>query len=97
MNITDLEYFRNLLIAREQGLTELLRPSALPGADNSARVRSLLADMKEALGRVEDGTYGTCEVCCETIGQAATHFRQSTLSVFMIADFDAFCNRQSLR
>jgi serine phosphatase RsbU (regulator of sigma subunit) len=63
MDIADLEYFRNLLTGREENLRELLSSDSCCSQAESDKVRSLLSEIKDALGHVEDGTYGTCNVC----------------------------------
>jgi sigma-B regulation protein RsbU (phosphoserine phosphatase) len=63
MDIADLEYFRNLLTGREESLKELLSSDSCCSQAEADKVRSLLSEIKEALGHVEDGTYGKCRVC----------------------------------
>jgi RNA polymerase-binding transcription factor DksA len=35
----------------------------------AARVRDAIADVDAALARLDDGTYGTCEICSRPIGE----------------------------
>ncbi len=37
-----------------------------------------LRDVEHALARLEDGTYGTCELCGEAIGEARLEERPAT-------------------
>lgn|SRR5690606_2247311 len=72
--------------AAEAGLVELLRDSGEPGDDQAdtgsmtferehelslaANARDLLKQTENALLRIKDGTYGTCEGCGQPIGKA---------------------------
>lgn len=44
----------------------------------AASLRDQLADVDAALGRLEDGTYGTCEVCGQPISAARLEAMPST-------------------
>lgn len=66
MTISDLEHFRNLLLQREEKLTALLDSSSLDSGD-SGKVQSLVSEIREALERVDDKTYGTCTVCHDDV------------------------------
>lgn len=63
MDVAELEFFKSYLTQREKGLTELLSSLASFSAEETAKVRSLLREIKEALSRVEDKTYGRCSIC----------------------------------
>jgi len=63
MNVADFENFRDLLTGREQNLSEWLHSGEPIDEADARRVRDLLGQIKEALGRIEDHTYGTCKVC----------------------------------
>ena len=63
MRVDDLEHFRNLLVEREQNLVEWLTCYDPSNHDCMHRVQSLLTQIKEALARIEDQTYGRCTVC----------------------------------
>jgi serine phosphatase RsbU (regulator of sigma subunit) len=62
MTLSDLEHFRDLLLDREENLTNLLDSGSIHG-DESGKVDSLLSEIREALERVKDKSYGTCTVC----------------------------------
>lgn len=63
MTVHDLEHFRNLLVEREHLLHDLLREPEACCPGDIDKVKSLLNDIKAAVGRVENGSYGTCKVC----------------------------------
>jgi DnaK suppressor protein len=42
------------------------------------RERKLILKIKEALGRIEDGTFGVCEECGDEIGEERLHVRPVT-------------------
>lgn len=67
MNISDLEKFRSLLTTREQKLTDLMGKLVAENESEAERVRALLVDIKEALDRVENHSYGVCKVCEDQI------------------------------
>ena len=58
----DFEHFKNLLLERQENLNNWLQTFA-PGEDEIRKVRALLNDIDKALGRVEDQSFGVCEVC----------------------------------
>jgi sigma-B regulation protein RsbU (phosphoserine phosphatase) len=63
MTLDDLEHFKTLLTQREQNLVEWLN-SGEPTDDSAGRkVQQLLIEIKEALARVEDRTFGQCTDC----------------------------------
>lgn len=66
MTVSELEHFRDLLIAREENL-ESLKESSLLDRDQSGKVQTLLAEIKEALHRVEEKSFGICRVCHDEI------------------------------
>ena len=63
MTLADLEHFRTLLLEREENLTEWLDSSGSVKAGDARKARSLLGEIKDALGRVENKTFGECKVC----------------------------------
>lgn len=63
MTVSDLEHFKNLLLDREHNLASWLDSSASIDHEDIHKVRSLLTEIKEALGRVENQTFGQCKVC----------------------------------
>lgn len=70
MELSDLEHFRDLLVERRQNLEEWLN-SARPAHKNDARkVQLLLAQIKEALDRIENESFGDCTTC---LGEIELH------------------------
>lgn len=63
MTLADLEHFRNLLLERESSLTQVLNITPPPKEEDVQQVQSLLTEIKDALGRVDNKSYGECEVC----------------------------------
>lgn len=63
MQLSDFEHFRNLLLEQQQQLTEWLNSPALARVDDAAKVHGLLSQIREALSRIENETYGQCQVC----------------------------------
>ena len=63
MQISDFEHFRDLLLARQQTLTEWMNSEGSLHGQEAKAVRGLLNQIKEALGRIENGSFGSCEVC----------------------------------
>jgi len=58
----DFEHFKQLLLERQENLNNWLQTFA-PGEDEIRKVRALLNDIDQALGRVEDQSFGVCEAC----------------------------------
>jgi sigma-B regulation protein RsbU (phosphoserine phosphatase) len=67
MTTSDLEHFRTVLVAREDLLNEYLDSLSSQGAPEAEKVRSLLGEIKGALTRIEDRTFGTCLVCKDEV------------------------------
>lgn len=67
MTIDDLEHFNHLLKDKQENLTEFLRTAGSPNPDDNRKVQLLLSEIKDALGRVENETYGECQVCHEGV------------------------------
>jgi DnaK suppressor protein len=77
-----LENLETDLEAQKESLSELSSYDQHPGdigtetferekdLSIAESVRASLSDVEDALQRLEDGTYGTCEVCGEPIGDA---------------------------
>jgi serine phosphatase RsbU (regulator of sigma subunit) len=63
MTVSDLENFKSLLLEREHNLASWLDSSASVKEDDIGRVRILLGQIKEALERVENQTFGECKAC----------------------------------
>ena len=67
MTVSELEHFRNILLEREQNLQELVSTNGFPHQEDNAKVEALLGEIKDAFGRIENHTYGTCKVCQESV------------------------------
>ena len=67
MTLSDLEHFRNLLIERSANLAGWLDAPSAAGEEDVHKAQLLLSLIKEALGRVDDHTFGTCKVCQEGV------------------------------
>ncbi len=63
MQVSDFEHFRDLLLARQQTLTEWMNSEGTLHGQEAEAVRGLLNQIKEALGRIENGSFGSCEDC----------------------------------
>ncbi len=63
MTISDLEHFKKILIEREQNLLEWLEMPSPATAKDMAKAQSLLGEIREALKKAEDKSYGSCDVC----------------------------------
>ncbi|MEE9614781.1 MAG: RNA polymerase-binding protein DksA [Thermodesulfobacteriota bacterium] len=72
MNRTDEEHFPD---PTDRAAHETDRNFTLRVKD---RERKLLAKVKEALGRIEEGTYGICELCGEDISEKRLKARPVT-------------------
>lgn len=72
MNRTDEEHFAD---PGDRALRETDRNFTLRVKD---RERKLVAKVKEAINRIEDGTYGECEVCGEPISEKRLEARPVT-------------------
>jgi DnaK suppressor protein len=58
--IVDENFADSAAVSAEQGEAQAL----------AARLREQLDDVEKALARLDEGTYGTCEVCGNPIGEA---------------------------
>src|SRR6266851_10016148 len=56
------EFMRGQLLDRRHRLEDAVRQP-----DDSGRLRMLLEEVDSALARIEDGSYGICESCHDTI------------------------------
>lgn len=63
MTVADLEHFKKILLQRESSLDSLLKSSDPATEKDTPKVQSLLIEIKEALGRVEDRSFGQCKSC----------------------------------
>lgn len=67
MTIGDLEHFRDLLIERQQSVIDWLENPAAAHAEEVDKARELLGEIRRALARVEDHSFGTCTVCRQSV------------------------------
>ncbi len=63
MQVSDLEHFRDLLDERKQALAEWLNSAASVRRDDIKNVQLLLTQIKDALDRVDNLSYGDCSIC----------------------------------
>lgn len=63
MTISDLEHFKGLLLEKEQNLNDLLSEAGCCGEVERAKVLRLLGQIRQSLAKVEDHSYGACEIC----------------------------------
>lgn len=63
MKVSDLEHFRDLLLERERILHEWESCCALKNDGDEKQVQELLGEIKNALRRVENHSFGTCTTC----------------------------------
>jgi phosphoserine phosphatase RsbU/P len=63
MTVAELEHFRDLLSERQEGLQGWLNLNEPEYADEAEKVRGLLTDIRDALSRVDSGSFGECVVC----------------------------------
>lgn len=63
MTVSELEHFRNLLLERENLLSGWLDTLAEGSEKEARKVRELVTQIRGALQRVEEHTFGTCEIC----------------------------------
>ncbi len=67
MKISDLEHFRDLLLERERALYEWEQSCAPVDKHDSDKAEQLLGEIRNALHRVNDHSYGTCKTCTGTM------------------------------
>jgi sigma-B regulation protein RsbU (phosphoserine phosphatase) len=63
MTPLELEHFKNLLADRVNAITDWLESPGFRDDDDVQKVYSLLAQIKDAITRIENNTYGKCELC----------------------------------
>lgn len=63
MEISDLRHFRDVLMERQQLLTGWFEAPVSNRAEETALVRELLEQIRDALRRLDDSSYGCCVVC----------------------------------
>ena len=67
MQLTDLEHFRDVILERRQNLSQWLDSPGSARVDDAQKVRQVLGQIKEALDRIENDSYGCCDVCHDEI------------------------------
>jgi len=67
MKLSDLEHFRNLLAEREESLRDWAECCSDVEEEETRKVNELLGEIKTALGRIDDHSFGTCKVCQGTM------------------------------
>ena len=67
MTTADLERFRALLVEREELLTDYVSRLGDAPSGELDKVRELLADIRAAFHRIEDHSFGTCQVCKDEV------------------------------
>lgn len=67
MTVADLEHFRNLLLEREQNILHWVEESTATPPGDLSKARELLGQIREALTRVEDHSFGCCKVCHDPV------------------------------
>jgi len=63
MQLQDFEHFRDMLIERQQNLSDWLNSGTALRRGDAQIVRQLLTQIKDALGRIEDHSFGCCDLC----------------------------------
>lgn len=63
MELRDFEHFRDLLLERQQIIADWMNSGANLRDRESEVVRDLLNQIKDALNRIEDNSFGECKVC----------------------------------
>ena len=67
MKLSDLEHFKDLLYEKEHNILEWLGSPTQAYEDDANKAQELLTQIKGAIGRIEDRSYGTCESCKDAI------------------------------
>jgi sigma-B regulation protein RsbU (phosphoserine phosphatase) len=67
MKLSDLEHFRDILNDREEALRDWVACCTDVDEDETRKVNELLDEIRNALGRIENQSFGTCEVCQGTM------------------------------
>jgi sigma-B regulation protein RsbU (phosphoserine phosphatase) len=67
MTPADYEHFREILNEREALLNDYLNSLGNQNARQAEKVRGLLGEIDHALDRIENHSFGTCEVCKEEV------------------------------
>jgi serine phosphatase RsbU (regulator of sigma subunit) len=67
MTIDDLEHFRNLLTERQQNVVDWLENPSAARPEEIRKAQDLLDEIRSALARIDDRSYGTCLVCRQEV------------------------------
>ncbi len=67
MQLSDLEHFRDILLERRQNLSDWLNSPRSIRTGEMKKASRILIEIRDALDRIKDETYGKCEVCCGEI------------------------------
>jgi len=63
MQLSDFEHFRDILLERRQNLTEWLNSAKSIRYGDAEKAHRILNDIRKALDRVKNESYGECRVC----------------------------------
>ncbi len=63
MTLSDLEHFRNLLLERQDNVQQWMETGTGLAAGAVEKAQALLIEIKEALKRVDNKSFGECQVC----------------------------------
>ncbi len=67
MRSSDTQHFKEVLLERRRLLDEWFQSPVSLRGDEATLVRQLLAQIHEALRRVDDESYGQCEICHDEV------------------------------
>ena len=67
MTIADLEHFRNLLLQKQESVGDWLNAGPATSSQAVERAQALMAEIKDALERVKNKTFGACQVCHDEV------------------------------
>lgn len=67
MTIDELEHFRNLLIEREHNVVDWVEHARTLSSTDVNKAKDLLDQIRSALTRVEDHSFGTCRICRDSV------------------------------
>ena len=67
MQVSELEHFRDLLLDRSQNLTNWLNSSSRIQINDVEKVKVLMEQIKEALDRINDISFGQCTICHDKV------------------------------
>ncbi len=67
MQVSDFEHFRDILLDRRRNLNEWLATGTTVHQGDRDKVRNLLGQIKDALNRIENESFGQCNICHDEI------------------------------